>query len=208
MNYWQNLWLNHLWEYQCQRLTFPLAKLTPMWSNDQEQCLRLCMQQGISATEARVLFDGSFTDTCIAQKMKSLHEKSNALAPKTSHKDTGHRKRLPWTAEEDEHIELGVILEKTWRNIASSMPTFRSDDSVRNRWNRLQGQKPGKVSQSNKSHNTTVKRLPWTPAEDAILRQMVASGNKRWLCMRELLPGRHSGAMRNRWKRLSEITSE
>ena len=51
---------------------------------------------------------------------------------------------------------------------------------------------------------TTISRLVWSPAEDALMLRTVEQLGPKWIQIAALLPNRSDGAVRNRWHRLSE----
>ncbi|EOD41810.1 hypothetical protein EMIHUDRAFT_58494, partial [Emiliania huxleyi CCMP1516] len=95
--------------------------------------------------------------------------------------------RKEWTAEEDDVIRTGVATHGLrWRKIAQMLPG-RSDDAVRNRWNRLKGEAWEEA------------RVSWTRAEDAIIVNSVAEVGHKWFQIAQRLPGRTDHAIRNRY---------
>lgn len=125
--------------------------------------------------------------------------------------------RKEWTAEEDATIRSHVqLFGCKWRRIAALLPG-RSDDSVRNRWNRLQaalsqtGQggvatpmpvaaRPPKAPNAGKPERTS-----WTKAEDATILNGVQELGHRWGKLAQRLPGRTEHAIRNRFHRLQTM---
>ena len=51
---------------------------------------------------------------------------------------------------------------------------------------------------------TTISRLAWSPAEDALILRAVEQLGPKWRKIAALLPKRSDDAVRNRWRRLSE----
>jgi len=92
-----------------------------------------------SAGEARSLFGSLFDSTSLedaAEKPEPLARRyPSAAAPV----DRREKKEVDaWTAEEDIHIlKLVELHGKRWSKIAASLPG-RSDNGVRNRWNRIE----------------------------------------------------------------------
>lgn len=130
------------------------------------------------------------------------------------------RSRKEWTSAEDEIILHGVIqFGKSWRKIAQMLPA-RSEDAVRNRWQRLipssgiaAGAAPAKAhTAQRKRHKPTREadggesasptRCAWTPDEDANIAASVAELGHKWYQISERLPGRTDHAIRNRYFRL------
>jgi len=101
----------------------------------------------------------------------------------------GDRVKGPWTREEDEQLTK-LVKEygpKKWSVIAAHIPG-RIGKQCRERWlNHL---------------DSSVRKSPWTDAEDDILlREQRRKGNK-WCQISKLLPGRPENAVKNRWNSL------
>lgn len=135
--------------------------------------------------------------------------------------------RKEWTPAEDALIRDGMLkYGARWRRIAERLPG-RSDDAVRNRWNRLKDISDGQPSPSSAQspsgppfvarRNTSTsssegagkpERISWTPAEDrTILKSVMELGNK-WNKLAERLPGRTDHAIRNRFHRLQMMLAD
>jgi len=145
--------------------------------------------------------------------------------------------RKEWTALEDELIMQGVgKYGKQWRRISATL-SGRSDDSVRNRWNRLQGRPesatpegttgvtgPGDEAEQKAELTPRLERRRsnsaeflgegrserqvWTNEEDAIIFSSVSEFGHRWNRIEQRLPGRTGHAIRNRWQRLLHMAAE
>ena len=118
---------------------------------------------------------------------------------------------------EDDTIRSAVALHGCkWRKIAAMLPG-RSDDAVRNRWNRLSREGAGEEgaaggatpapapprappSADGSAHKP--ERISWTRAEDATIVQSVAELGHKWYLIAQRLPGRTDHAIRNRYHRL------
>jgi len=140
--------------------------------------------------------------------------------------------KTPWTREEDQLIEQGVrTFGNKWSRIAEMLPSERTDDSVRNRWNRLQRralrvtQKSARavppVPGAREATNTAADALSkvyvsdtpedpgrngdmWTAQEDELIDDCVRNRGLKWRAVAALLPGRTDSGCRNRWVRTQE----
>jgi len=139
--------------------------------------------------------------------------------------------RKEWTAAEDEIIRQSMLLHGArWRRIAAQLPG-RSDDAVRNRWNRLKqdapkaeppkegaaGEESGAISapppkrsviSGGEGGGGKPERVSWTKAEDATILQSVAELGHKWNKLAERLPGRTDHAIRNRFHRLQTMMGD
>jgi len=141
--------------------------------------------------------------------------------------------RKEWSAAEDEVIREGVdTMGSRWRRIAERLPG-RSDDAVRNRWNRLKEgathteggdddtcawpecgsnatplRKLSPARPAEVSKGTKAERVGWTTAEDQIVVNSVKVLGHKWNKISEALPGRTDHAIRNRWQRLLKLEQQ
>jgi hypothetical protein len=145
--------------------------------------------------------------------------------------------RREWTAEEDDFIRWAVVVEGCrWRKIASMLPQ-RSDDSVRNRWNRLRAEASAESGESCDAleadkpaaskpacrfahvkrpvevgtpppEEPAAPRVSWSCEEDAIIFAAVAEFGNRWFIVAQRLPGRTEHAIRNRYHRLGAMVRQ
>lgn len=143
--------------------------------------------------------DNTGTRQASPLKRKSITTKQLASGPGAlsfptakalAHLERGHptRKANPrrWTKEEDDALRKAVELhnEKNWKAIAAMVPG-RNHTQCLQRWTKVLA--PGLV----KGH--------WSPQEDELLRQLVASEQKNWGEVAAKIPGRTSKQCRERW---------
>ncbi|KAM5363530.1 hypothetical protein ACJZ2D_011973 [Fusarium nematophilum] len=96
-----------------------------------------------------------------------------------------------WTAQEDELLLSAYArLGPAWHDIAILIPG-RKDDQCSKRYNDI-------LDPSAKNRLSD-----WTPQEDNLLRQGVASLGHRWAAISSRIPGRPPLTCRNRWRTLS-----
>mmetsp|Transcript_18858 Transcript_18858/g.48187 ORF Transcript_18858/g.48187 Transcript_18858/m.48187 type:complete len:438 (-) Transcript_18858:223-1536(-) len=144
--------------------------------------------------------------------------------------------RKEWSASEDELIRSNVESHGCrWRIIASMLPG-RSDDAVRNRWNRLKeaqnprlpanvngeagltegsgkssGRSGGKYRGSSSADGeggSKPERISWSRQEDETIVSSVADFGHKWGKIALRLPGRTEHAIRNRYSRLQTMLME
>mmetsp|Transcript_70671 Transcript_70671/g.117390 ORF Transcript_70671/g.117390 Transcript_70671/m.117390 type:complete len:386 (-) Transcript_70671:151-1308(-) len=174
----------------------------------------------------------------LIERSPSSASSSQSSAASDTERDASMRPRqnkMPWTREEDRIIEESVAaFGPKWSRIAEALPTLRTDDSVRNRWHRLQrkqqqqasraSSKSGSVSSSNRLSPPTVPMpdmpMPersaaaeekhdkhgdmWTAEEDRIIDEGVRLQGLKWRAIAAMLPGRTDSGCRNRWVRTQE----
>ena len=137
--------------------------------------------------------------------------------------------RKEWSSQEDQLILDGVVeFGCRWRKIAARLHG-RSDDAVRNRWNRLKGAANVGTNDGSSEDMSTkrktamaatpletggelssgetkrVERLSWTHQEDAVIMSLVSECGHRWNQIAKHLPTRTEHAIRNRWHRLQKM---
>lgn len=164
----------------------------------------------------------------VAQKLEELPQTTS----KNAETSRNGAERKEWTAAEDEIIRTSVEVHGCrWRRIAAQLPG-RSDDAVRNRWNRLKGDKewrPGspagmaweglgpapvpppaskRTASSSSEGGSKPERVSWTRIEDATILQSVQELGHKWNKLAERLPGRTDHAIRNRYHRLQTMMED
>jgi len=163
------------------------------------------------------------SSTALMPPTADSHSMQNDIPPRLGGGSGRHcAERLQWSFEEDSMI-VDFVREHgcKWRLIAS-MLEGRSDDSIRNRWNRVKdlpvhnggheldgGQRAARelTAPAPMSEGDKPERVSWTRIEDqVILRSVVELGHK-WNKIASRLPGRTGHAIRNRFSRLQSLAS-
>jgi hypothetical protein len=104
--------------------------------------------------------------------------------------------RCTWTQEEDIIVNSYIPGTTSWRTLSLKLGKTRTDDAVRNRWNRLHP-----MQRASSKSNPSFKRTYWTPEEDTTLVAMVESIGKAWKEIAIIIQ-RKPGAVRNRYERI------
>jgi hypothetical protein len=107
----------------------------------------------------------------------------------------GNRNR--WQPDEDAALRAAVEVlgPNHWSQIAASVPG-RSDRQCRDRWfHHFAPDFPHDLEHA----IPNLKRDPWTPAEDALLRAKQYELGNHWAAISQFLPGRSSIQIKNRW---------
>lgn len=139
------------------------------------------------------------------------------------HGERINTERKEWTLAEDEIIRTSVQMYGCrWRRIAALLPG-RSDDAVRNRWNRLKSDKPRDSKYFSRADSPVLthapatgmrkgadkpERVSWTRVEDETIMQSVAELGHKWNKLTDRLPGRTDHAIRNRFHRLQSMMAD
>ena len=165
----------------------------------------------------------SSTPDSLATQFAAAQLAGDAAARQRGGRSGAERKE--WSAAEDDTIRSAVALHGCkWRKIAAMLPG-RSDDAVRNRWNRLSREGAGEEgaaggatpapapprprappSADGSAHKP--ERISWTRAEDATIVQSVAELGHKWYLIAQRLPGRTDHAIRNRYHRLQAMRND
>ena len=124
--------------------------------------------------------------------------------------DVDEKHRVCWSTEEDQAIVAARLSFGTdWERVAEVLPG-RTADSVRNRWRRLAPlikiDNRSVAPPSNRDARTPHAPgwVGFTPDEDRILMESIASFGCKWRKIAALLPGRTESSVRNRYVRLNE----
>jgi len=148
------------------------------------------------------------------------------VAPPAAPMGRNGAERKEWTTVEDDIIrELMSVHGCKWRRIAAQLPG-RSDDAVRNRWNRLKELSgdgppslpsglisPPPIARRNTSSSSDLsaskpERVSWTRVEDETILLSVQELGHKWNKLAERLPGRTDHAIRNRFHRLQTMMED
>lgn len=161
------------------------------WHKKQEKA-RLGKQTKTSSAKAR------------SEQVRSCH---------TDHPESSTVKTPCWTKAEDSIlIQEQSRIGNKWKQISLLLPG-RSSDQVRNRYRKTKILGHGKQTKSSpakkvrkqvRSHNdhfdVSVLQAPfWTETEDSILIQEHSRVGNKWAQISQLLPGRSSDQVKNRW---------
>lgn len=186
------------------------------------------VRRNISSSNSSVASSG--TDSCWSTGSSAADSCSGSDAEVTFGRGSS---KIGWTNDEDKIILAGVQeFGNKWARIADLLPRGRSDDSVRNRWHRLQRKQVSAAKQRHKKHNrmqpgqsalpfamdlSSLCAVPepdspisgkhgdmWTAEEDRIIDQGVRLQGLKWKAIAALLPGRTDSGCRNRWVRIQE----
>lgn len=146
-----------------------------------------------------------YTTCDVMNAICELEEAERASA--IEEKKIVRRSRREWTEREDEVIvTMHRSIGSKWRTISDCL-SARSEDAVRNRWNRLMHKKvqSSKTARIDREGGSS-RRVSWTTDEDDAICDYVSICGQSWRDMHELLlPHRSSHAIRNRFMRLSRM---
>lgn len=139
-----------------------------------------------------------------------LPSPTTTATPAPAHTPNNKRRRVCWSAEEDEMIRKhvaknGFSWETLSAKIAKTCRTSRSGDALRNRFARLTSTNDDESDSSRSSSQSSGKaRSIWTREEDdAVVVLANRFGHAGWNKMARFLPGRSPNAIRNRHHRLN-----
>mmetsp|Transcript_1431 Transcript_1431/g.4996 ORF Transcript_1431/g.4996 Transcript_1431/m.4996 type:complete len:263 (-) Transcript_1431:73-861(-) len=129
---------------------------------------------------------------------------ASSVSGSGEHKRKRGQSKVAWSRDEDEIISESVErLGQKWARIAALLPVPRTDDSVRNRWHRLQ-RKALAASGSGSGESTPDDKLGgdmWTEEEDRYIDHAVRVEHLKWRAIAANLSGRTESGCRNRWVR-------
>ncbi|EOD28109.1 hypothetical protein EMIHUDRAFT_457058 [Emiliania huxleyi CCMP1516] len=133
---------------------------------------------------------------------------ASSVSGSGEHKRKRGQSKVAWSRDEDEIISESVErLGQKWARIAALLPVPRTDDSVRNRWHRLQRKalaaKALAASGSGSGESTPVDKGGdmWTEEEDRYIDHAVRVMHLKWRAIAANLSGRTESGCRNRWVR-------
>lgn len=131
---------------------------------------------------------------------------ASSVSGSGEHKRKRGQSKVAWSRDEDEIISESVErLGQKWARIAALLPVPRTDDSVRNRWHRLQ-RKALAASGSGSGESTPDDKGNlggdmWTEEEDRYIDHAVRVMHLKWRAIAANLSGRTESGCRNRWVR-------
>ncbi|EOD07264.1 hypothetical protein EMIHUDRAFT_461902, partial [Emiliania huxleyi CCMP1516] len=131
----------------------------------------------------------------------STDSTASSVSGSGAHKRKRGHSKVAWSRDEDEIISESVErLGQKWSRIASLLPVPRTDDSVRNRWHRLQ-RKALAASGSGSGESTPDDKGGdmWTEEEDRYIDHAVRVERLKWRAIAANLSGRTASGCRNRW---------
>ena len=125
----------------------------------------------------------------------TVSEWSDWLSPKLTHCPPPQKTRRRWTEPEDQLLrEVVQRYQCDWKKVGQHFPG-KPKSAVKRRWqNRF---------------DPDLKRTPWTPQEDSIIKELRARIGPVWKEIAKALPGRPPDVVKNRYyghiKRLQDI---
>jgi len=135
--------------------------------------------------------------------VSTISTASSVSGSSGEHKRKRGKSKIAWSRDEDEIISESVERHgQKWSRIASLLPSPRTDDSVRNRWHRLQRKVVAATGSGSGESTPDDKRGDmWTEEEDRYIDHAVRVEHLKWRAIAANLPGRTESGCRNRWVR-------
>jgi len=168
----------------------------------------------------RVDRSGSLESCCSSNSGWSSSGLSSSSDAEAGTSSARPKSKVAWTNEEDQLIAEGVRrYGNKWSRIVEMLPTAqdRTDDAVRNRWQRLQRKQKrqeamaargGRAASGDYGEDGSLAPSKhgdmWTKEEDLTIDEGVKMHGFKWRAIAAVLPGRTESGCRNRWIRNQE----
>lgn len=162
-----------------------------------------------TASIESILSSSSSTSTYSLDEPEPLDDLDSLLPRRSS----GPAVKQAWTAEEDRIIAEGVAMYgNKWSRIRKMLPatsSARTEDSVRNRWQRLQRKQSRRAAKGARAGDAAGCKGGgaskygdmWSAQEDAAIESGVIRHGLLFRDVAAQLPGRTESGVRNRWLR-------